>query len=242
MIDRAEACMAVQVEIDGGITVILLDRPRKAHAYDQELLHQLDAALLDVTTSLVVLGSTGNGAFCGGADLEEMKGATAGDALEMESQALFERLATAPYVSIAAVQGAAAGGGFELALACDLRVAGPNARFFLPETSLGLIPSAGGCTRLPHVVGRGRAKEMILGGREIDAQAALAWGVVSRVSENPLEEARQWAHSLAVRDREALSLAKEILDADGDRASRLEMERFAEAGLYERKRGNLQGE
>ena len=234
--------MAVQVQIDGGITVILLDRPRKAHAYDQELLHQLDAALFDVTTSLVVLGSTGSGAFGGGADLKEMEGSTARDALEMASQTLFERLATAPFVSIAAVQGAAAGGGFELALACDLRVAGPDARFFLPETSLGLIPSAGGCTRLPQVVGRGRAKEMILGGREIDAQEALAWGVVSRVSENPLEEARAWAHSLAEREPLALSLAKEILDSEGNRASRLEMERVAEARLYEGKWGTEEGD
>ncbi len=230
--------MAVQVQIDGGITVILLDRPRKAHAYDPELLHQLEAALFDVTTPLVVVGSTGDGAFCGGADLNEMEGATAGDALEMASQSLFERLATAPFVSIAAVQGAAAGGGFELALACDLRVAGPRARFFLPETSLGLIPSAGGCTRLPQVVGRGRAKEMILGGRELDAQEAMAWGVVSRVSESPLEEARAWAHSLSERDPRALRLAKEILDAEGDRASRLEMERKAEAQLYEKKWGD----
>jgi enoyl-CoA hydratase/carnithine racemase len=90
---------------------------------------------------------------------------------------------------------------------------------------------------LPDVVGRGRAKEMVLGGREIDAQVALAWGVVSRVSENPLEEAREWAHSLAERDPMALSLAKEILDAEGDRASRLEMERIAEARLYEKKWG-----
>jgi enoyl-CoA hydratase/carnithine racemase len=242
MIAKVEACMAVQVQIDGEITVILLDRPRKAHAYDQALLHQLDAALFDVTTSLVVLGSTGNGAFCGGADLDEMEGATARDALEMASQTLFERLATAPFVSIAVVQGAAVGGGFELALACDLRVAGPNARFFLPETSLGLIPSAGGCTRLPHVVGRGRAKEMILGGREIDAPVALAWGVVSRVSEKPLEEARAWAHSLAEREPLALSSAKEILDSEGNRASRLEMERVAEARLYERKWGEEEEE
>ncbi len=229
--------MSVRVEAGPKVTTILLDRPQKAHAYDSQTLDELEAAFSGVNTAIMVLASTGTGAFCGGADLDEMKGATVADALEMRSQSVFEQLATAPWLSVAAVQGPAVGGGFELALACDLRVAGPKARFVLPETSLGLVPSAGGCTRLPRVVGPGRAKEIILGGRELNAETALAWGVVSRIADNPLEESLAWASSIAERDTVALRLAKSILDAGDSKEITLQMERLAEALLYARKNG-----
>jgi len=232
-----EVLVSVRVEAGSVVTTILLDRPQKAHAYDSQTLNELESAFSAVDTGIVVLSSTGSGAFCGGADLDEMKGASVTDALEMRSQGVFEQLATAPWLSLAAVQGAAVGGGFELALACDLRVAGPQARFVLPETALGLVPSAGGCTRLPRVVGPGRAKEVILGGRELDAETALSWGVIARIAEDPLEEALGWARSIAERDLVALRLAKTILDAGDSRENTLQMERLAEALLYARKNG-----
>ena len=142
--------------------------------------------------------------------------------------------AASPLISIAAVHGAAVAGGCELALACDLRVVGPQARFSLPETDMGLIPSAGGCTRLTRLVGPGRAKEVILGGMSIDAQTALAWGLAGRLADDPRAAALALGQRIAERDSVALRLAKQIIDRDEDPRS-LAAERLAEALLYSRR-------
>ncbi len=229
--------MTVHLKIDGGVACLRLDRAEKAHAYDQALLNALERHL-DVLESApvvtLVVSSTGDGAFCGGADLNEMKHATPEDAENLRSQALFERLARLPIVSIAAVQGAAIGGGFELAMACDLRVVGPDARFGLPETRLGLIPTAGGCTRLPRLVGISRAKEIILGGRTIDAETAVDWGLAHRFAQDCRAEAMAWAVEITRLDHQALAAAKRVLDAD-DLSASLARERREEAILYARK-------
>jgi enoyl-CoA hydratase/carnithine racemase len=156
------------------------------------------------------------------------------DALELRSQRVFTRLARLPAVTIAAVQGPAVAGGFELALACDLRVVGPRARFWLPETALGILPSAGGTTRLVRLVGPSRAKAVILGGQQLDADTALAWGLANRLADDPRAEARAWAAEIAKRDQAALSLAKGLLDAP-ESAAGLAGERAAEAILYARR-------
>ncbi|MCB9763425.1 MAG: enoyl-CoA hydratase/isomerase family protein [Alphaproteobacteria bacterium] len=221
----------LRVAVDGPLTVLLLDRPRKAHAYDRATLDALGDAIARLATPVVVVGSTGGGAFCGGADLDEMAHADPLSALDLRSQAVFDALARTPRVTIAAVQGAAVAGGCELALACDLRVAGPKARFSLPETGLGIVPSAGGCTRLPRLIGAPRAKEVILGGRVVDADTALAWGLVNRLADDPLAEARAWALDIARRDPLASRLAKAAIDGvDG-----LGVERLSEALLYGRR-------
>jgi len=115
-------------------------------------------------------------------------------------------------------------------------VAGPAARFWLPETGLGIIPSAGGTTRLARLVGVARAKDVILGGRELDAETALAWGVVHRLADDPRAYARSWAQALALRDPEAQARVKRLLDATESDAG-LTGERVVEAGLYVRRRG-----
>ena len=212
-----------------------MDRPERAHAYTPEILRALDegiAALADC--AVVIVESTGNRAFCGGADQDAMNRGTPLDALELLSQRVFTRIARLPGVVIAAVQGAAVAGGCELALACDLRVAGPNAKFSLPEPKLGIVPAAGGCTRLPRIIGVSRAKEVILGGREVDAQTALAWGLVHRIAADPRGEARVWAAEICGRDPVATAFAKQLLDADESAAS-LSRERTVEAILYARK-------
>jgi enoyl-CoA hydratase/carnithine racemase len=132
------------------------------------------------------------------------------------------------------VQGAAVAGGCELALACDLRVAGPRATFSLPETALGILPSAGGTTRLARLVGVSRAKALILGGDRLDAGAAFAAGLVHRLADDPEAAALAWAAEIATRDHAALRLAKTTLDAEESAAS-LARERAVEAVLYSRR-------
>jgi enoyl-CoA hydratase/carnithine racemase len=115
---------------------------------------------LEETARVVVFRSSDARFFCAGADMERIANPSARDALELESQVVFDKLARAAFLSVAVVEGAAVGGGFEWALACDIRVAGPSCRMFFPETSLGLIPSAGGCTRFTATVGIARAKQV----------------------------------------------------------------------------------
>lgn len=229
--------MSVQFQREGDLGTLTLHRPERAHAYNAAMLESLEEEIKGIAEnppSVLILQSSGNRSFCAGADVGEMKRADPLSALELRSQRLFSRFARLPLVSIAAIQGPAVAGGMELTLACDLRVAGPQAMFWLPETSLGILPSAGGTTRLARLVGVSRAKEVILGGRKVDASTALSWGLVHRLAEDPREEARRWALEVAARDGLAQRLAKQLLDAD-EREAGLAGERVAEAILYARK-------
>lgn len=227
--------MPVFATQEGPVGLLTLHRPEKAHAYDRDHLDALlEAAHSLAACTCIVIQSTGERAFCGGADLDAMSEVSPLDALNLYSQRVFTALARLSAVTIAAVQGPAVAGGFELALACDLRVAGPRATFSLPETRLGILPSAGGTTRLARLVGVSRAKAMILGGETLDAPTALAWGVVHRLAAEPHSAALDWARTIAARDPAALALAKETLDATESAAS-LARERTVEAILYSRK-------
>ncbi len=228
--------MAVHSTREGMLGTVTLDRPEKAHAYDRDHLDALLHAALELgrEVTVLVVQSTGDRAFCGGADLGAMKAASFLDALELRSQRVFDELSRLPCVTIAAIQGPAIAGGFELALACDLRVASPTARFALPETALGIIPSAGGTTRLGALVGASRAKAVVLGGASVSAAEALDWGLVHRLSTDPRAEAARWGLEITERDPVALRLAKEVMGAELSAAS-LARERVAEAILYARK-------
>ncbi|MSQ02928.1 MAG: enoyl-CoA hydratase/isomerase family protein [Myxococcales bacterium] len=228
--------MPVLLDSHGPVGVLTLDRPARAHAYGRDHLDQLLAGAHELAAlhPVLVITSSGERAFCGGADLQAMSGAGPLEALALHSQLTFTAIARLSVIVLAAVQGAAVAGGFELALACDLRVAGRRARFSLPETALGMVPSAGGTTRLTRLVGASRAKAVILGGEVLDAATALAWGLVNRISDDPRAEALAWATQIAGRDRTALLLAKELIDADHTGAS-LARERPAEAILYDRR-------
>ena len=230
--------MPIHVAIHERVGALTLDRPRKAHAYDTAHLQALAAGiarLVEEGAVVVVIASTGDGAFCGGADLDVLTGAGPLDALDLLSQRVFDQIARAPVVTVAAVHGAAVAGGCELALACDVRVVGPNARFTLPETRLGLIPAAGGCTRLPRLVGPSVAKQVILAGRSLSADDAARVGLaIGPVDDARAEAQRLATHMVAHHDPVALRLAKGIIDASDDRAS-LQAERLAEAVLYARR-------
>jgi enoyl-CoA hydratase len=232
--------MSVHHELESGVGILRLDAPRRAHAYDAADLAAFEAgldALLAAGAAVIVVESAGEGAFCGGADLRGLASPDPLSALDLDSQRVFERLARAPAISIAAVQGPAVAGGCELALACDLRVVGPKARFALPETSLGLLPAAGGTSRLSALLGGSIARQVILAGREIHADQALAWGLAIELHEDPRAAARTLARAVQARDPLANRLAKELLAGPGLHGPLL-AERLAEAVLYgQRRRG-----
>ena len=226
----------IECNIDNHIATILINRPHKANAYTQSMLiefnHFWDS--IEKESSLAIISSNGSGAFCAGADLNELKQARAEDAMDLLSQRLFNRISHSRVVSRAAIQGPAVAGGFELTLACDLRVASPNSWFELPEVSKGLIPAAGGCTRLTSLLGSSIAKGVILGGERIRADQAHHWGLVHRLSSTPRQAALEWAQELLQKDTLALTLAKQVLTAPS-----LEAERLAEAILYERRNSTM---
>ena len=224
----------IRIEQHKNHAVISLARPSKAHAYTQDMLEELKAVIqsLPNSTKAAVIQSEGHRAFCAGADLNELNNAHPTKALNLLSQQVFNLLAKASFVSIAAIHGPAVAGGFELAMACDLRVAGPLATFSLPEVSLGLIPSAGGCSRLPKLVGPTRAKAVILGQQKVSAEEALAWGLVNRLVDDPHQNAHAWAEQIAMQDSDALRMAKQVIDHPS-----FHQERVNEALLYAKKQG-----
>ena len=209
----------VVVERDGRVAVVTLDRPGQLNAIGHELLRQLDRALADVeaddSVGAMVVAGAGR-AFSAGADIAEF--AALGDAGAFRAwidrfSRTYDRLERVPCPTIAAVDGPALGGGFELVLACDLRIASTRARFGLPEITLGLLPGGGGTQRLARQMPLALAKEMILTGEPIDADAAKRVGIVNDVvgEGEALDVARARAQRLASLPREALAAAKQLL-------------------------------
>jgi len=197
------------------VALIRLDRP-KANALSGTVLGQLQAVateLHDDPPGAVVLWG-GRRIFAAGADIVELNDGGA-DAVGANFAGALGALAALPRVTIAAVNGYALGGGLELALACDLRVCGENARFGLPEVLLGVLPGGGGTQRLPRLVGASRAKEMIFTGRQVRAEEALAIGLVNRVvaPDFVLEAALAWAAELARGPLAAHGLAKAAVES-----------------------------
>ena len=175
------------IEQRGTAVVLTLNRPDRMNALSRELIEALGAAArtaaTDSSVRAIVLTGAGEKAFCAGADLKERQALSRDQVRDVVRlyRTEFGALDTSPKPVIAAINGVALGGGLELALMCDLRVAAENATLALPETTLGIIPGAGGTQKLPRVVGEARAKEMILLGRRLSADEALEWGLVNRV-------------------------------------------------------------
>ncbi|GAA1862630.1 enoyl-CoA hydratase/isomerase family protein [Pseudonocardia ailaonensis] len=178
----------------GLVTTILIDRAAKLNALTLELLADLDACLDQVAAStarVVVVRTAGSRVFCVGADIGVFSQLAASDMWRRwisVGHRVFDRLARLPQPTIAVLDGLAVGGGLELALACDLRIADQNATFGLPENGLGTVPGWGGTARLTAAVGAARAKELIFTRRQVDAHTAEAWGMVNRVTFGALDE------------------------------------------------------
>jgi enoyl-CoA hydratase len=215
---------------EGALGVLALNRPDRLNALNRQMVRELDAFLgeMEGERGVRVLILRGEGrSFCAGADIKEMAEET-GSPLPRSISRVFTRLEELPQITIAAVHGYAVGGGCELAMACDLRIASEDARFGQPEVKLGILPGAGGTQRLPRLIGIGRAKEVLYMGDFIDAPTALAWGLVNRVvpRERLLEEAKALAHALLQRPPLALTLIKSCVQVgmQGDLRSGLEYE------------------
>lgn len=221
----------IDQRVSGDVRRIELSRPERRNALTPGGLHDLEAAVAEAEEPVVYLTGAGS-AFCAGADLDAV------DALDTrEDAATFARLGqrvartieTADAIVVTGIDGPARGGGVELALACDVRVATPAATFGEPGVTFGLFGAWGGTVRLPEVVGLGNALAFSVTGREIDAEKARRMGLVSRIVERP----EQVARAIAENDRAALSVVKERLRDTADRPvqERREAEAFADLVL-----------
>jgi enoyl-CoA hydratase/carnithine racemase len=212
------------VAVEGGpITTIRLENP-PLNLVTVELTRTLDRALAgiedDRDVRCVVVTGTGDRAFCAGSDVKEfdsLRGRVGEGKLLLE-KAVYRRLARLPVPTIAALQADALGGGLELALCCDLRVADERSKLGLPEVRLGVMPGSGGTQRLPRVVGIAKAKELILMGEIISASEAAEIGLVNRVAPagQALETAMSMAETIAAQGPIAVREAKRALDTAGD--------------------------
>jgi enoyl-CoA hydratase len=212
-------------EVRHGVGFITLNRPDSLNALNTrmivELRHALENADGDKDVRALIL-TGGPKCFCAGADVKELLSMSPSmDAYYRyfaAARELFCALEKLSKPTIAAVAGPAMGGGCELALACDLRLAGENARFALPEINLGLIPAGGGTQRLPRVIGMGKAKELVFFGTPVDASEAYRIGLVNRVvpSEQLMEVAEEWACRLRNQAPLALQMAKAAVNQTYD--------------------------
>ena len=213
---------------------IRLARPEVRNAIDRAMvleLHDVCAGLEAAPRILIISG--GDGVFASGADIAELRERTAADALEGINSRVFSRIAALPMPVIAAIDGWALGGGAELAYAADFRIASSRARIGNPETSLGIIAAAGGTWRLPELVGEPLAKEILLAGRVLDAEEALAVRLVTEVHEPDALDAA--AHALADRiagqDPLAVRFTKSVMHAP--RAEHPAIDDRAQSVLFE---------
>jgi methylglutaconyl-CoA hydratase len=182
------SAVPLKIELRGTALVVTLDRPDRVNALSREMIRALGdtarEAERDASVRAIVLTGAGDKAFCAGADLKERQAFTRDDVRDVVRlyRTEFGALDRSSKPVVAALNGVALGGGLELALMCDLRVAAQHAMIGLPETGLAIIPGAGGTQKLPRIVGEARAKEMILLGRRLTADEALAWGLVNHVA------------------------------------------------------------
>lgn len=230
----------VRLEVDGGIGTIRLDRP-PLNALSRQMQDEIGACAIEASEradvrAVVVYG--GEKVFAAGADVKEMAAMSYSDIAPVARRvsACLGALAEVPKPTVAAITGYALGGGLEVALGCDRRVAGDNAKLGQPETLLGVIPGGGGTQRLARLVGAPRAKDLIYTGRFVDADEALAIGLVDAVvaPDEVYAAARSWAEQFAAGPALALAAAKRAIDGglEVDLRSALDLESELFAALF----------
>lgn len=227
------------VEVSDRIATVTIHRPKSLNALNPETARELDTVFSEIAgrrdIGVVLLTGSGEKAFVAGADISEMREFAPLEALEFSrfGQKLLERIERLPQPVIGVIHGFALGGGCELAMACDLLVASDGAKFGQPEVTLGIIPGWGGTQRLPRLVGRNLAKELVLTGEMISAARAYEIGLVNRVVPQAelMETARGIARKILAKGPVAVAAAKSAmnrgLDLDLQNACALEAEAFA---------------
>ncbi|HEY9679024.1 MAG TPA: enoyl-CoA hydratase-related protein [Drouetiella sp.] len=222
----------LDVERDGHLIWFKLNRPKVMNCLNRPLLkailEECEKLQQDRSARVVAVIGSGLKVFCAGADLTERKGMTQAEAIEylMLIQKTMNALESLPQVVIAGINGSAYGGGTELALACDLRVMAENAQLRLTEVTLGIIPGAGGTQRLPRLIGKSKAKEMILTAAPLSASKGYDLGLIHRVvpeatsgdfHQPMMEEIRKWATEISAAAPLSLKQAKQAIDQGFDR-------------------------
>jgi len=233
--------LTLQYREDDAVATIQLNRPQKKNSLNARMRTEMETLLHQLARKAgirAVIITGGDEIFCAGADIGEIEGTSSAEAAYQharEFQILFDQVESLPQPVIAAVSGWALGGGCELALAADFRIASETARFGLPEIKIGAFPGGGGTQRLSRLIGVAKAKEMILTGDPITAQQALASGLVMMVVEKGqlMESARQLAEKLAALPRLALQASKMLINRsqEVDLATGLEFEARTFGGI-----------
>jgi enoyl-CoA hydratase len=230
----------VRTDVSESIATLIVDRPEVRNALDLDTVAAVREALgrleTDASVGVVIITGAGESAFVSGADINDIRERGRDEGLAAINSSLFAEIERFPRPTIAAVNGYALGGGCELALACDIRIASDTAKFGQPELGLGIIPGAGATQRLPRLVGMGRAKHMILTGEVIEAKQALEIGLVSALAPaGQLQlRARELAKKILRQGPLAARLAKIALNASArvDMDSGLLIETLAQALCY----------
>lgn len=224
----------VHYEVEDKIGMITIDSP-PVNVLDKEVIDQLEAIIhkVDASVNVVIVTGGGSRAFVAGADIKEFPELTpeSGKALVLRGHDVFNKLSALKQPVIAAIDGFTLGGGLELALACDIRMATTKSTLGLPEVGLGIIPGYGGTQRLPRIVGLGKAMQILFSGEHIDANEAYRIGLIDEITGGDiLELAKKWAKSIASKGPIAVQIAKEIMhkgiEMDLADALQLEVEGF----------------
>ncbi|HEX3012622.1 MAG TPA: enoyl-CoA hydratase-related protein [Syntrophomonadaceae bacterium] len=202
--------------VEDHIAVITLNRPTVMNALNKQMVTELDKTMDDIANNSEIKAViiTGEKNFAAGADVSNMIEFNPEQARDFSFKDTFNKVENLRQPVIAAMEGYALGGGLELALACDLRIAAANAKFGLPEINLGIFPGAGGTQRLPRLIGAGRAKQIIYLGKMIDAPTALQYGLINQMVEDDVKsKALNLAQKLAAKAPVALKLAKKAINS-----------------------------
>ncbi len=227
---QSTAYEAIRFEVDGNVATLTFNRPEKLNAINRQMAAEICDALARLSDARVLIVTGNERAFSAGADLSE-RSTTPGPSLTLRA---YDALAAVPIPAIAAIEGYALGGGLEMAMGCDIRIASETAQLGQPEVLRGILPGGGGTQRLPRLIGPGRAKELMFTGRHISGATAEQWGLVNLATPRgkALSAARDMATQLSTQSgplalREIKMLVDRGLEMPLDEALQLERERAA---------------
>lgn len=212
------------MEVENGIAIVTINRPKAMNAINAEMLEEMNVLFQEISDrkdiKVVILTGAGGKAFVAGADISDMAKQTPAEARTMSlfARDIFMKLEKMQQVTIAAIDGFTFGGGCELSMCCDIRIASEKSKFGQPETGLGIIPGFGGTQRLARLVGMGRAKELIFTGDTIDAQEAYRIGLVNKVVPDSeiMDYVKKLAAKIASKAAYANAMAKQVIEIGYD--------------------------